>query len=122
LRKDCKAAASTDIEKVHRAFKRYIEDKTETPARNLTTMEIKALLFECSVSKELTSKTVEILNNLDTIRFSRKKSTQLFKTEIIHEIRTPDLGIANAALSQLSYIPTKRFDSYIKSYKSGQSK
>jgi hypothetical protein len=35
--------------------------------------------------------------------------------------RTPDLGIANAALSHLSYIPTRnRF--HIKSSKSGQSK
>ena len=101
MRKDCKAAASTDIEKVHRAFKRYIEDKTETPARNLTTMEIKALLFECSVSKELTSKTVEILNNLDTIRFSRKKSTRLFKTEIIHNIEQTALKLEQELAARL---------------------
>jgi hypothetical protein len=36
--------------------------------------------------------------------------------------RTPDLGIANAALSQLSYIPTIKNDFYIKSYRMGQSK
>ena len=93
LRKYCKAAASTDLEKLHRAFERYIEDKTGTPTLNLTTMEIKALLFECSVSKELTSKTVGILNNLDTIRFSGKKSVQLFKTEIIHDIEQTALKL-----------------------------
>lgn len=101
LKKDCKAAASTDLEKVHRAFKKYIEDKTGTPARNLTTMEIKALLFECSVSEELTSKTVEILNNLDTIRFSRKKSARLFKTEIIHDIEQTALKLEQELAEQL---------------------
>ncbi len=101
LRKDCKAAASPDLEKIHRAFKRYIEDKTGTHARNLTTMEIKALLFECSVSKELISKTVEILNDLDTIRFSRKKSTRLFKTEIIHNIEQTALKLEQELAARL---------------------
>lgn len=104
LRKDCEDAASTNFEKVHRAFKRYIEDKTKTRARNLTTMEIEALLFECSVSKELTCKTVEILNNLDTIRFSREKSIRLFKTEIIQEIEQTALELEQELAAQLEII------------------
>ena len=104
LRKDCEDAASTNLEKVHRAFKRYIEDKTETPARNLTTTEIETLLFECSVSKELTCKTVEILNNLDTIRFSGKKSIGLFKTKIIHDIEQTALKLEQEFVAQVEII------------------
>ena len=36
--------------------------------------------------------------------------------------RTGDLGVANAALSQLSYIPTKLFELYIKFHSYGQIK
>lgn len=36
--------------------------------------------------------------------------------------RTPDLGIANAALSQLSYIPTNLYCFYIKGLSVGQFK
>lgn len=93
LIKNCKAATSTDFEKVHRVFRKYIEDKTETPARNLTATEIEALLFKLSVSKELTCKTVQILNDLDTIRFSREKSIRLFKTEIIQDIEQTALEL-----------------------------
>ncbi|MEA3416325.1 MAG: BatD family protein [Thermodesulfobacteriota bacterium] len=107
LRKDCKDAASANLEKVHRAFKRYIEDKTGTPALNLTTTEIEALLFEFSVSKELTCKTVEILNNLDTIRFSREKSIRLFKTEIIQNIEQTALELEQELAAQLTIIHKK---------------
>ena len=104
LRKDCEDAAPANLEKVHRSFKRYIEDKTGMPARNFTTTEIKALLFECSVSKELTCKTVEILNNLDTIRFSREKSIRLFKTEIIQNIEQTALELEQEFASELEII------------------
>ena len=93
LMKNCKAAASTDFEKVNRAFRKYIEDKTKTPARNFTTTEIEALLSKHSVSKELTCNTLKILNNLDTIRFSKEKSIRLFKTEIIQDIEQTALEL-----------------------------
>lgn len=104
LRKDCEDAAPSNLGKVHRAFKRYIGDKTGTPARNFTATEIEALLFECSVSKELTCKTVEILNNLDTIRFSREKCIRLFKTEIIHDIELTALELGQELAAQLEII------------------
>ena len=104
LIKDCENAAPVNFEKVYRAFKRYIEDKTGTPARNFTTTEIEALLFECSVSKELTCKTVEILNNLDTIRFSREKNIRLFKTEIIQHIKQTALGLEQELVAELEIV------------------
>ena len=104
LRKDCEDAAPANLEKVHRAFKRYIEDKTGTPARNFTTTEIKTLLFECSVSKELICKTVKILNNLDTIRFSREKTIPLFKTEIIQNIKQTALELEQEFAAKLEII------------------
>ena len=93
LMKNCNTAPSTDFEKIHRAFKKYIEDKTKISARNLTTTEIEALLFKHSVSKKLTCKIVQILNNLDTIRFSREKSIRFCKTEIIQNIEQTALEL-----------------------------
>jgi len=84
---------------------RYIEDKTGMPARNFTTTEIEALLFECSVSKELTCKTVKILNDFDTIRFSREKGILLFKTEIIQDIEQTALELEQELASELEIIP-----------------